>query len=155
MKNWILSQIDFNCRANKKIIDVLKLNDIRPKRCIKLLSHLIAYQDMWYEKLKKHIEFNIAVWDTYTLVECEILNKQSWSHWQNLIKYKKRDALFENFTYRNSAGIPSEMMLIDITKNIFEHSAHHRGQIALLLKQNKIEPPDLSYFSFTNEDPVT
>lgn len=153
MKNFILQQLEFNYWANEQIISVCKNHSVS-KEVISLISHIIAYQDHWYERLKKHIEFNIALWDQYTIVECSILNKRTYEKWVNLIKFKSEKALSRDTHVKTVEGIPTEQPLIEIMNNVFLHSAHHRGQVILKLKDFVEELPNLSFNNFLEEEPT-
>ena len=50
--------------------------------------------------------------------------------------------------YINSQGMPFENTIADVLLQIFTHGCYHRGQIALDLRQNGLEPVLTDYAGY-------
>ena len=86
MKKYFLDLFEYNNWANDKII--LKLHEIDidfpDPTPHKILSHIVASQDTWLERVKKTKSYNIFLWDEYSVQELEVLSMNSHRSW---IKY--------------------------------------------------------------------
>ena len=56
--------------------------------------------------------------------------------------------LNEKVDYSNSKGVVFSNDVVDILQHLIIHGQHHRAQIALLLRQNGIEPPTTDYIFY-------
>ena len=147
MKQYFLSQLDFDLWANQKIISSLK-NQKYPEECISLFSHIISAQDIWFERIKKTASFQIQLWDIYTIPECEILLVQSNKKWKNHLE-KLTDGKFEELiNYRNSQGKEFNESLKDILIHVLNHSSYHRAQINFLLSKSSLTPASIDYILY-------
>jgi uncharacterized damage-inducible protein DinB len=86
----------------------------------------------------------------------------AWPDWSVDLATNRLDIAFENwsvilcgvdigdsartFDYRNRRGKNCTSSYVDVVLEVVSHGAHHRGQIALLLRQAGMEPPSSTDF---------
>lgn len=147
MKEYFLTLFEYNLWANQQIINALKDVEFPPK-CLTLFSHIISAQDIWFERIKKTNSYQIQVWDEYTLLECEILVKQSNSKWTNYLSKKSANEFLKEIDYRNSRGKEFTNTVKDILTHVLNHSNYHRAQINQLLSNEGLEPAIIDYIFY-------
>lgn len=149
MKSYFLSMFQYNDWANEQTLNSFKFLEPLPEKCLLLLSHIIAAQDVWCERISGTHDWNIQLWDVYNLQECAVLSSQSTQQWLKLIrKLKEKD--FERFVkYKNLKGNSFESPVRDILAHVINHSTYHRAQINQLLRQNNIQPPKTDFIFYT------
>ena len=55
------------------------------------MSHIIAVQDNWLEKIKGTINYNIDIWEIYSVQELQILSDKSTKDWLKFISKLSND----------------------------------------------------------------
>lgn len=150
MKKYFLDLFEYNNWANDKII--LKLHEIGIEfpdpNPHKILSHIIAFQDTWLERVKKAKSYNIFLWDEYSVQELEVLSLNSHKGWiKFLTKFNEKN--FEaNCEYRNTKGTKMAKRFQDIFQHVVNHSTYHRGQVNQILRIHKIEPVVIDFIYY-------
>ena len=145
IRNYFIELFQYNDWANEQIYNALNAAGKYPDRCILLLSHIIASQDVWYERIAGNHDWNIQIWDVYNLQECSLLSKQSTQQWLKLIRNTKEKDFNRLVKYKNSKGKKFETPVRDIMAHLVNHSTYHRGQINQLLTQNGVKIPSMDF----------
>ena len=138
--------------ANNRVLGALEvlapLNASDP--LAKLVSHIIAAQEIWLARIQGHSLSGLATWpemDPETWPErLRALNEA----WGRLLETWEAgfDALI---VYRDTKGHAFETMLHEILLHVIIHGQHHRAQIASSLRQNGHTPPPTDFIFFTRE----
>ncbi len=147
MKEHFLRLFEYNSWANLRVIDSLKEAPL--DECLKHFGHIIAAQDIWLCRLRNKDWSDIEVWPSPSSKEIQALSTQSSSSWQKFISSLSLDDFAECYTYADTQGTQCETVCADAIVHVINHSTHHRAQIALLLRQQGVQPPqtDYTYFS--------
>ena len=150
MKKYFLDLFEYNNWANDKII--LKLSTIsvefKEPNPIKILSHIIAAQDTWLERVKETKSYNIFLWEEYSLQELEILSLNSHKEWIKFISKMPLNDFEKECSYKNSKGKKHTGTYQDIFQHIINHSSYHRGQINQILRMNNFEPAIIDFIYY-------
>lgn len=150
MKKYFHSLFDYNNWANTRIIEKLKFIENSEDKSLKLMSHIISAQDNWLEKIKRTKNYNIDIWEIYSVQELQILSDKSTKAWLKFIS-KLSNSEFEKIcSYKTSKGTEYQNTYQEILAHVINHSTYHRGQINQLLRINSIEPvmTDYIYYSW-------
>jgi uncharacterized damage-inducible protein DinB len=149
MKRFFIEYFQYNDWANEQIINALKSTQSLPPKCLQLISHIISSQDVWLERIAGNHDWNIELWDSYSLIECSLLSEQSSQKWMNLIR-KSREKDFDNIvSYKNTKGNSYETLMREIVAHVLNHSSYHRGQINQLLVDNRLNPAPVDYIFYS------
>ncbi len=150
MKKYFLDLFEYNNWANDKII--LKLRDIDIEfpnpTPLKILSHIIASQDTWLERVKNTKSYNIFLWDEYSLQELEVLSLNSYKSWIKFLTKFEETNFASICEFKNSKGAKMEKTYQDIFQHVVNHATYHRGQINQILKINKIKPVVIDFIDY-------
>jgi len=136
---------DYNFFCNKKFIEECKKIEKMPEKSISLFSHILNAHHIWNARL-------LGKQPTY-----EIWQKQPMQDWSD-IHYENQRNTFEIITntdnfeqridYENSEGRLFTNTVKDILFHLINHSTYHRGQIAMDMRNHKLEPLHLDYIFY-------
>lgn len=150
MKKYFLDLFEYNNWANDKILLKLQnitfqFNGINP---FSLLSHIVAVQDEWLERVKGTKSHNIYIWEEYSIQEIEILSLNSHKNWIRFISNFKEDDFKALCKYKDSKQKKKSKAYQDIFQHVINHSTYHRGQINQILRMNGIEPVVIDFIYY-------
>ena len=126
--------------ANRETLASLKMAAAPPARALKFMSHIIAAERLWLDRLKPG-KNKVVVWPELTLDECEAQVTELAQLWQDYLSDLNPSELRQTVTYTNSKGEPWENAVEDILMHVVMHSVYHRGQIASDLRASGDTPP--------------
>ncbi len=124
---------------------------IRP---LLLLSHVLRAERIWLGRMGGTPEAGIQLWETDTLDGCREQLEANTADFSRLLSSVGADALEHAAPYQNTSGTPYRTPLTEILEHVFHHGTHHRGQIALLLREAGETPLPLDYIAFVRETPL-
>ena len=145
MKVFFNQLFDYNFYCNKKLIEACNSHDGVPTKSIGLFSHILNAHHIWNARaIGKASEYGVF----------QLHDIKDWGD----IHYENQRASFEITTnsddfekridYENSEGRLFTNTLQDMLFHIINHSAHHRGQIAMDFRANGLEPIPLDYIHY-------
>lgn len=137
---------EYNQWANALFSDVILSSNYKNKKIDVLLSHTLAAELIWLDRISL---VNIPVPGTWELLP---LNKA-------IESLKAADKLWLSYlndepdvdtiiNYSDSEGKSHQTILKDIITHVANHGTHHRGQLATLLRQEDIAPPASDFIFF-------
>ena len=139
MKERFTRLYEYNIWANNLFVDILKSNTYKNEKITKLFNHIGNAQLIWLDRITKVEEDIPEVWDEGNLNDAIELVKKSSQLWLDFI-YSQEE--YEDvIEYKNSKGDQYETRISDILTHVANHSTHHRGQLATLLREEDIDPP--------------
>lgn len=141
----LLRLFDFDHWANKKVLDALPDDQDEP---LELMSHILAAQELWYNRIIGADLSGLEVWPMYSLNQCKDLSANQAEQWRTLIEDNSKD-LERLISYKNTSGNAYDTGLSDILHHVIIHGQHHRAQIATLLRQSGIKPPATDFIFYT------
>lgn len=127
-------QLEYDAWANREVATVLKGASPRPAESVRLLAHVIAAQHLWHARLTG-TRSPFAVWPELSLGQCEEEIGEVHGKYLNYFQSELPAAFDRTATYKNSKGESWSSRIDDILTHVFMHSAYHRGQIALQMRQ--------------------
>lgn len=138
--HWADEEIYARCRDAHGEMEVAHLTE-----ALRLFSHIVAAERLWYLRLKKEDSTVQKVWPTMSLEACGKMAKENAALFDSYLD-SLHDGDFGTLTpYTTSKGDFFETLVSDILLHVALHGVHHRGQIALTLRRVGIEPPILDY----------
>lgn len=145
MKVFFNQLFDYNFYCNKKFIEECSGMKKVPAKSQELFSHVLNAHHIWNARIQgKPASF-------------EVWQPQPLKNWGDIHYDNQRDSFeiitnADNFEiridYENSEGRLFSNTLRDILFHIINHSTYHRGQIAMDMRKNKVDPLVLDYIFY-------
>jgi uncharacterized damage-inducible protein DinB len=118
---------------------------------VRLFAHILAAQQAWLTRLRGEDSTSVAIWPTSTLDDCRQTLDRLNGEIEDYLAGLDEAGLESPVNYRNQTGAEYTQTPLDILTHLGLHSQHHRGQIALQLRQLGQEPAVTDYIAFRRE----
>lgn len=129
----------YNAWANREALASLAKAANPPMKAMRIMAHIIAADTLWYDRVVARPQ-TMPVWPEFTVAQCVAPLDEIMRLWQERVAGIKTDDYAMLVSYKNSKGESFTNNLGDIVTHLTHHSAHHRGQIATLLRDAGHEP---------------
>jgi len=134
--NWALMQ-EFSA---------LKRADNQP--ALGMLAHILAAKEIWLARLNGQDSSSIATHPNLSRSECETLARTMDTGYNEFLSSLVEADLESSITYKNTKGEGFTTPIGDVLIHVAIHSAYHRGQIALLLRQGSNTAVNTDFIRF-------
>lgn len=135
--------------ADGRLIEAL---EEAPGDALRLLCHVLGAEATWLGRIQCGTKAKAAPWPGLTLAECRTLAQANAAGYREVLKASTASTLAAPVHYENLKGEEFWTPLRDILFHVATHGVHHRGQIALLLRQSGREPVDVGFITFAREE---
>ena len=140
-RDWYI----YNSEANLKLIqDFAEMNEI-PEKIVAIFSHILLAHKIWLQRMELRKIISEKPWDLLPSEEFFAVNTSNLEDTLNLLK---EEELNKKINYTNTQGKLFGNSLEEILFHILTHSSYHRGQIAILLRQENFDPPLMDYIFY-------
>jgi len=146
MKKQLQPLYDYNRWANDLFAEVLDKGEYKHKKIDLFFSHIAAAQMTWLSRITEVDKKVPGVFELMPHEEtCELLNYSNQRYIELIDECQDFDQLVH---YTTTTGEPFSNRLADLLTHVANHGTHHRGQIALLLREEGIAPPASDYIFY-------
>jgi uncharacterized damage-inducible protein DinB len=125
--------------ANREVLAGFPASGAVPSRALQLMAHIFAAERLWLERLLTRPQ-SVAVWPDFDLQRCRSEAAEMPRLWKEHLQNLGEADLARTVTYRNSKGEVFTSRVEDILQHVLMHSAYHRGQIALTMRDAGLTP---------------
>jgi len=139
----------YNDWANRRII--VSLKNAESERSRRILAHLLTTEQEFFERLYGKDSTGFDFWPNLTIAECGDLAKATAERYEKLLRRFDEEGLAIKALYRNSSGVKFENTYREIFTHVLIHSATHRGNIMLKMRDEGLEPPKIDYIIYLRE----
>jgi uncharacterized damage-inducible protein DinB len=137
----------YNNWANQGLFETFSnYGDAMPASCKRLLNHIMNTQSVWLTRLTGEKQA-VGVWEEMPLDECKRLHEQASAGLKSVLDKNAGD-LSVKIGYTNTAGNRYQNSIHEIVLHMLNHGTYHRGQIALEMRKNGLEPVITDYIVF-------
>jgi len=140
----------YNDWANRRIIAALK--EDCSEKSLKILAHLLLTEQEYFERLYGKDSTGFNFWPNFSIQDCSDLAKRIAENYETLLKKFDEDELGLSAKYKTSEGVPHENDFRGLLTHVLIHSATHRGNIVLKLREEAFEPPKIDYIIYLREN---
>ncbi len=149
MKRHFKSQIAYNNWANERVLESLEDQQVTEPKILEIYGHMVSSQIIWLLRIKGLPTSPFPLWENYNKVELRSMTEESSRNWINYLEEHKFDTFEEMISYVNSKEITYESTIREIVSHMLLHSAYHRGQIAVLLRERGLVPPVTDHIAYS------
>jgi uncharacterized damage-inducible protein DinB len=135
--------------ANRRVIATLRKHD--SERCRQILAHLLTTKQEYFDRLHGKDSTGFNFWPDLSLDECADLSTQTKERFEKLLARFDDEGLGMKAAYKTSEGVLHSNTFREILTHVLFHSAIHRGNIILKLREEGIEPPQTDYIIYLRE----
>jgi uncharacterized damage-inducible protein DinB len=132
-------QFAYDAWANREVLAALTAATRPAAKPRQLLAHILSAQRLWLERIRKQPQ-SLPVWPDFSLDRCEAQIGELASLWRDFLGRLSPTGLSEKVAYQNSKGEPWNSTVEDILTHVLLHSAYHRGQIAVQMRNAGEQP---------------
>lgn len=137
--------------ADGRVLEVVL--DTQDAEALRLLSHLLASEVVWYARIETGQSRHLKIWPTLSPAQCADLSRENARAYRKMVDDLSPEDLEREVVYRNSKGTEYRTALADILLHVAMHGTYHRGQVALRLRDAGHEPVNTDYITFVREGP--
>ena len=139
LAQYFRRQLEYDVWANQEVALSLRKLDEPPAQAVRLLSHIVSAEHVWLSRLQAGAQ-PFPVWPEFTLAQAEEGVKQLGGLWHTYFAANFPQSFGTFVSYKNTKGESFRSTPEDILTHVFLHSAYHRGQIALVMRQSGYAP---------------
>lgn len=145
--------VDHSTWADNLVLESLRSAQPLPERALKVFAHVIGAQHVWLTRLAGEPQ-GVEVWPKLDLEQCARLLEETHEKLRRYVDMLGVSSLDRQVHYRNTAGVEFDSKIEDILMHVMLHSAYHRGQISMLLRDGESEPVPTDYIAFCRGAPA-
>ena len=146
MKQYFLKLYQYNAWANKRVINCLNRQGVSDEKILSIMGHIVAAQFLWLHRIKGLPPANVKLWGEYNLAQVTTMAEEVGKLWLDFVE--STDNFNRELTYNNYVGEPYINNVEMIMIHLVNHSSYHRAQVALLLRQNGLEPINTDFITY-------
>ena len=139
----------YNDWANRRTIASLRAQASEKAR--RILAHLLITETEYFERLYGKDSTNFDFWPDLTIDECSRIARENHERFERLLEQFDDEGLGMKAAYRTSEGVPHENTYRELLTHVLMHSATHRGNIVLQMRDEAMEPPKVDYIIYLRE----
>ncbi|HSF56040.1 MAG TPA: DinB family protein [Algoriphagus sp.] len=142
MKQFFTSFLTYNFQVNQGLADRFRAYDFQlSEEIIRLANHLLNAHQIWLDRIGGTPSLK-SPWEIFPIGTFAERNHKLYD--QTLILIDSVDPE-EIISFKTFAGAEFEKKVSDILIHVVNHSTYHRGQIAMLMRANGLEPVPSDY----------
>ena len=139
----------YNDWANRRIIEALTEN--KSEKAQKILAHLLVTEKEYFERLYGKDSTGFDFWQKLSMDKCEKLALDTMLSYENLLRKFDEDGLSLTAKYKTNEGVEYQNTFRELLSHVLFHSATHRGNIILKMREEGFTPPKIDYIIYLRE----
>lgn len=139
----------YNEWANRRIVEALKENTV--ERARQILAHLLITEKEYFERLFGKDSTGFDFWQDLSIDGCGVLACETAEIYKQFLSQLAEEDLDRIAHYKNSVGESYENNYRELFSHVLFHSATHRGNIMLKIREEGFTPPMIDYIIYLRE----
>ena len=139
LADYVRREFSYDHWANREVLTAIRANGGDNKRSLQLMSHILAAERVWLERLK-HQPQSVPVCPEPHLAQREPEAAELGGRWLDFLDLITAGDVSQSISYKNSKGEEWTSTIVDVLTHVVMHSAYHRGQIATHMRANGQTP---------------
>lgn len=137
--------LEYNHYANQLFIRNFLEDGFQEEKGIRLFSHIINAHHIWLARIHEETPM-FDVWEIHVMNSFAKVNEENYLQSLSILDAEKD--LSRIIRYTNTKGEAYQNSIQEILLHIVNHSTHHRGQIATLIRESGMKPPVSDYIFY-------
>ena len=125
------------------------LEGVDDAEALNTLWHILAAKRIWLTRLNGEDSSALPGSPNITLSDCRKLAAELAMGYAGILASLDSRPAADTITYKNTKGDEYTSTITDVLTHVAVHSAYHRGQIALLLRQHEHQAINTDFINFT------
>ena len=138
----------YNAWANARLVDALPPTS---GRALTIAAHGFTAERIWLMRLRGETTDGDSIWPELSARACASLAARNASALASYLDGLDEPDLTRKIRYRNSKGVVFATPTGDVLTHLLLHSAYHRGQAAVALREAGAEPPVTDVIVYVRE----
>jgi uncharacterized damage-inducible protein DinB len=109
-------------------------------RAVRILNHIAGAERLWLQRLHGDPP-SVQVWPDAPAGSIPGHLDAIHAAWTLFLENQREEKLLRPISYKNSRGEPWASRVEEILMHVIVHSAYHRGQLAILIRDAGADPP--------------
>lgn len=139
----------YNDWANRRVVAALKSNSSEKAR--RILAHLLVTEKEYFERLYGKDSTGFDFWKDLSAEDCGDLAQENAENYERILKRFDDEGLGQIARYKTSEGIAYQNTFRELLTHVLFHSATHRGNIILKMREENVAPPAIDYIIYLRE----
>jgi len=139
--------------ADERALEALRGAPQPLEEALRVYAHVLGAEHTWLSRLRGE-SARVAVWPALGIEECAVLARENADGYDAFLDSLGPGDLSREVEYRNSAGDGFRTRIADILLQVATHGSYHRGQVAMLLRQDGAVPLATDYIAFVRGAPA-
>lgn len=148
MKAVLNNLFEHHHQANLTYAAFFEKFDINHPKANAVFSHLLNAEELWLSRIQdRNPDFDL--FEVHSSNKFDHIITQNGERRSTLLQDLENEVLGKVICYITTEGEPYESVLSDILFHLISHSAYHRGQLAILMRELGHEPPVTDYIFYS------
>jgi uncharacterized damage-inducible protein DinB len=126
---------DYDTWANQRMLGSVRTASNPSARLCGLIAHIFSSKRMWLGRINASEDATISTWPELSYEETIALEQEMRAAWGMYLGGLTDNDLQHVVHYEIKDVGPGQQTVVDIIMHKFMHAAYHRGQIALLVRE--------------------
>ena len=146
MKEYFQKLYRYNEWSNRRVLGAIERQNVTTEKILSIFSHQLVANFLWLHRIKGLPAPDLKLWQTYDLPKLRELVDEGSKQWIEFVD--STDSFNRVLKYKNYVGDYYETNVEHIMMHLVNHGSYHRGQVALLLRQNGFEPINTDFITY-------
>jgi uncharacterized damage-inducible protein DinB len=146
MKEYFQKLYRYNEWANRRVLRALEQQNVTHEKILSIFSHQLSANFLWLHRIKGLPPPDVELWKTYSFERLRLMVDEGSRQWLEFID--STDNFNRVLKYKNYVGDYYENNVEHIMMHLVNHGTYHRGQVAVLLRQNGFEPINTDFITY-------
>ncbi|MEJ0030096.1 MAG: DinB family protein [Bacteroidota bacterium] len=146
MKEYFQKLYRYNEWANRRVLGAIERQNVSTEKILSIFSHQLSANFLWLHRIKGLPPPDVELWKTYPIDRLRKMVDDGSKQWLEYID--STDNFNRVLKYKNYVGDYYESNVEHIMMHLVNHGSYHRGQVALLLRQNGFEPINTDFITY-------
>ena len=136
---------DYDYWANSETLAGLRTVPGGAEKPRKTFNHVIGAQRVWLVRFENPAPPSVQPWPDLALEECQSAIEELRGRWKDLLDNLTPEKLAGDLVYQTLSGSEYRTPIQDVLMHLILHSAYHRGQAAVAVREAGGKPAPTDY----------